>query len=55
MNTAIPTEEVKCFKCDGRGWYEDHSDDHHANNHLPCDGFDCPIQRPCEICKGGTQ
>ena len=44
---------VECFKCNGKGWYEDHSDLHHKYSHVDsCDEFGCPIQRPCEYCAG---
>lgn len=50
----IPQErqKMKCTKCGGDGWYEDHSDDHYANPEGDCYYYGCPVQRPCEFCKG---
>ena len=49
----IRTELMICPKCDGKGWFEDHSDVHHWQPSLDCVSAGCPIQRECEVC-GGT-
>lgn len=47
---------MKCNKCNGDGWYIDHSDEHYANNGSgDCSDMGCPIQRQCESCKGGGE
>lgn len=44
---------IKCTKCDGKGWYNDHTDLHHKHSNSPdCSEFGCPVQRQCEACKG---
>ena len=44
---------MKCPKCNGDGWYIDHSDRHYATgNSESCDDAGCPVQRQCEDCKG---
>lgn len=47
------TVKVKCKKCNGDGWYPDHSDEHYRSGSNPdCSGHGCPVQRQCEICDG---
>jgi hypothetical protein len=40
--------EVPCPKCDGYGWYADHSPHPHPDG--DCCG-ECPIQVQCENCE----
>jgi DnaJ-class molecular chaperone len=46
-------QKIKCSKCNGDGWYYDHSDRHYGTgNSETCDEAGCPIQRQCETCYG---
>lgn len=40
-----------CYKCDGNGWYSDHSQLHSMRQDLGCDECGCPVQVECETCK----
>jgi len=44
---------IKCGECDGDGWNIDHSDRHYqTGDRETCEQAGCPIQRPCDNCKG---
>jgi hypothetical protein len=39
-------ERIKCSKCNGDGWYYDHSDRHYGTgNSETCDEAGYPVQR----------
>ncbi len=51
---TMTNKKTECKKCKGKGWYNDHSDEHRKYSHVEsCEEFGCPIQRSCENCKGG--
>lgn len=46
---------MKCLRCDGKGWYLDHSPAHYAVGYDPevdCEKYNCPVQVQCEVCSG---
>ena len=44
---------IKCFVCEGKGWYSDHSDKHYGNlKTMTCEEAGCPVERYCEYCNG---
>lgn len=45
-------EKIKCENCQGDGWTLDHSLQHYEHPEKDCGSCGCPVQVPCEDCKG---
>ena len=41
-----------CERCQGMGFFADHSPSHYANSNSTCYEHGCPVQVECQECKG---
>ena len=51
MSKEKEKAKIKCEKCNGDGWYEDHATGDYSHDEWGACNGSCPVQVQCEKCE----